>query len=465
MTMKYKIGVGITSHNRRKVFNETLKKMKSFLPSGAKLVIVDDGSDDPLKGSSFRFDKAQGIAVAKNKCLELLDDCDYIFLFDDDIYPRVKGWHLPYIESGINHMQYSFNTFSNGRRNGRVLERKDDKFNYWVESCGCMLFYTKKCLEVVGGMDPGFGVWGYEHISHSVRIHYAGLTPHPFMDVKNSSELFYSMDWDQTTERSVDASVRSAYIPDNKRKYEYERNLKLSHFIPYKPLNSVVITCYFTSVPDPQRGVEWGADIGKLKALQESCKENNVPLVVINDCFSAGNLATAGMIPYYWASRHGNNPYFNRWKAIYSYLSANPHIGQVFCVDATDVEMKVNPFMYMRTGALYVGDEPSKINNVWLKKHHKHPIFNQMYMVYAQRQLFNAGLLGGFRGAVMQFCELMMEFHEQTKGYHQLTDMAALNYILYIKYGVGNIISGRQVNTVFKAEDSENKQGSWFKHK
>lgn len=460
--MKYKIGVGITSHNRRKVFNETLKKMKSFLPSGAKLVIVDDGSDDPVKGSSFRFEKAQGIAIAKNKCLELLDDCDYIFLFDDDIYPRVKGWYLPYIESGINHMQYSFNTFSNGRRNGRVLEKNDDKFNYWVESCGCMLFYTKKCLEVVGGMDPGFGVWGYEHISHSVRIHYAGLTPHPFMDLKNSSELFYSMDWDQTTDRSVAASVRSSYIPDNKRKYEYERNLKLSHFIPYKPLNSIVLTCYFTGVPDPQRGVHFQKNIEPVLPLLKSTYDKGCSnVVVLNDCIKDQDWSKTAKfvthVPYI-------NPYFERWFAIHKYLTDHPEVDQVFCVDATDVEMNVNPFMFMRSGALYVGDEPSKINNLWLKKHHKHPIFNQMYMVYGQRQLFNAGLLGGFREEVMKFCVLMMDFYSLTKGYHQLTDMAALNYLLYIKYGVRNVISGRQVNTVFKAYDTENKT-SWFKHK
>jgi glycosyltransferase involved in cell wall biosynthesis len=460
---KYKIGIGLTSHNRPEVFKETLKKIKQFKPKGAKIVVVDDGSTVKIKNADFRFNQAQGIAIAKNKCLELLDGCDYVFLFDDDIFPKVKDWHLPYIESGLNHMQYTFGNFSNGRKNGRLLVRKDHKFSYWAEPCGCMNFYTREAIEKVGGMDPDYGIWGYEHVGHSMRIHHAGLTPQPFIDVVNSNDLFYSYDFDQTTKRSVDPSIRSAHIQGNKAKYERERNAKSSHFIPYKPLNSIVLTSYLTAAKDPQRNENFTVDVSSVVPLFVSCAENKAKVAMISDCFEQandGHLDSVRVEPDY-----KTNPYFRRWQLYYDYLVAHPEIEQIFMVDATDVEMKINPFMNMRSGVLYVGDEPSTINNTWLKKHHKNPVFNPMYYTYSQRQLFNAGVVGGFRADVMHFLKLMIDFYAETKGIEQMTDMSALNYLVYFKIGAGKIISGRKVNTVFKAFDAENKSNSWFSHK
>src|SRR5690606_10124331 len=83
-----RIGVGITTHNRPEIFAKTLAEMRKHLPPGAKLVVVDDASKEPVAEADYRFEENAGIARAKNKCLELLDGCEHIFLFDDDCYPR-----------------------------------------------------------------------------------------------------------------------------------------------------------------------------------------------------------------------------------------------------------------------------------------------------------------------------------------------------------------------------------------
>jgi hypothetical protein len=461
--MEARIGVALSTHNRPEVFKEAYRHWKKFLPKGGVLKVVDDGSLIKCKKADFRFDKPQGISVAKNKCLELLGDCDYYILSDDDVYPKHKDWHLPYIESGINHLQYTFGAFSNGRRNGRILLKRDDKFTFWAESCGCVLFFTKAAIERVGGFDPDYGTWGHEHLGVSMRIHHAGLTPAPFMDIINSNDLFYSYDWDQTTERSVDAKVRSAHIPGNKSKYERERNAKMSHFIPYKPLNSRVLTCYLNAAKDPQRNEHFELDVSKVVPLFVSCAENKANVTMLTDCFEPANDGHLNSVRVEPDPKM--NPYFRRWFLYHEYLTDHPEIEQVFAVDACDVELNVNPFMNMRTGALYVGDEPSTINNTWLKKHHKYHVFNAMYYSYGKRQLFNAGIVGGFRKEFMNFCRLMMDFYNESQGKEQLTDMAALNYLIYFKIGAQNVISGRKVNTVFKAFDKENKLNSWFKHK
>ncbi|SMC45811.1 glycosyltransferase family 2 protein [Pedobacter africanus] len=449
-----KISIAITTHNRYEVFSDTYKNIKKHLPNGAKLIVVDDGSDNPVKEADFRFDNAQGIATAKNKCLELMGDADYYFLFDDDVYPRVDYWHLEYIKTGLNHLCFSFDKFSNGTSNGRKKTGQTGNIINWHEPCGLMLFLTKKCIEIVGGMDPAYGKWGYEHVGYSMRIHNAGLTPSPFMDVANSLDLFYSYDWDQTSKRSVPGPDRAKCIAPNERKYKSEKGA--SHFIPYKPLERIVISTYFTGVVDPQRNAHYVTDLDVLQPLIKSCVKNKCPIVVLNDCFknTVSFVKTKAQI----------NPYFQRWFAIHDYLLEHPEIEQVFCVDATDVEMLKNPFMEMHKGFLYVGDEiGNTVNNLWLKKHHTHPIFNETYRQFYHAPLLNAGIVGGFRDEVLDFCDKMMQMYAATEGKCQMTDMAALQHICYSWIGYEKIKHGPKINTRFKANERNNY--SYFKHK
>lgn len=444
-----KIAIAITTHNRYEVFSETYKNIKKYLPKGSRLVVVDDGSDIPVPEATFRFDKAQGIAVAKNKCLELMGDADYYFLFDDDVYPKVKDWHLQYINTGLNHLCFSFDKFSNGGTNGRRKVGEDGNIVYWHEPCGLMLFLTKKCLETVGGFDPAYGKWGYEHVGYSMRIHNAGLTPKPFMDIKNSLDVFYSFDWDQTAKRSVAGHDRAKCIAPNERKYRSE--IKSSHFIPYKPLKSLVITTYFTGVIDPQRGVSFIKNLTPLIPLIQSCNKNNAEIFILNDCFDDGR--------YYVKYDCQINPYFARWFAIHEFLSVHPEIEQVFCVDATDVEMQVNPFMEMHKGYLYVGDEAgNKVNNEWLRKHH----CNQLLFHYGNMPLLNMGIVGGFRDEVLRFCIIIMSAYDLLKN-TDMTDMAAGQYACYSVIGYDKIKHGPKINTRFKANERNNT--SYFKHK
>lgn len=449
-----KIAIAITTHNRYEVFSETYKNILKYLPKGAALIVVDDGSDIPVPEATFRFDKAQGIAVAKNKCLELMGDADYYFLFDDDVYPKVKDWHLQYIFTGLNHLCFSFDKFSNGVGNGRKKIGESGDIIYWHEPCGLMLFLTKKCLDTVGGFDPAYGRWGYEHVGYSMRIHNAGLTPKPFMDIKNSLDVFYSFDWDQTAKRSVPSPDRAKCIAPNERKYRSE--MKSSHFIPYKPLNSIVISTYFTGVVDPQRGSNYITDLEVLQPLLNSCVKQKSPVIILNDCFKN----TVSFVK----TKASINPYFQRWFAIHDYLVMHPEIEQVFCVDATDVEMLRNPFMEMHKGYLYVGDEAGNtINNEWLKKHHSHPIFNSVYACHSNKPLLNAGIIGGFRKEVIEFCQAMCAGYRATNGEKQLTDMAMLQLVCYDEYWRYIIKHGPKINTRFKANERNNY--SYFKHK
>ena len=117
-----RVGVGVTTHNRKESLDAALRNIRKYLPEGAKLVVVDDASTTPVPEADFRFHRNVGIAVAKNKCLELLDDCDHIFLFDDDCWPKCADWWKPYVESPEPHLMYVFRDFAVGKKSLQDIE-------------------------------------------------------------------------------------------------------------------------------------------------------------------------------------------------------------------------------------------------------------------------------------------------------------------------------------------------------
>jgi len=185
------ISICITTRNRPKAFAIVLEHIKQHTNCEYQLVIVDDCSDVPYCDASYRFENRSGIPAAKNKCLELAK-YDHIFLFDDDTYPIADGWHDYYINSGKEHLCFTFlNAF-----------KRKEGFKYHTLGNGCMLYVTRKCIDTIGGFDWSYGLGKYEHVDFSRRIHNAELTESIFMDVDNSKELLYCMDQKKEIQRS-----------------------------------------------------------------------------------------------------------------------------------------------------------------------------------------------------------------------------------------------------------------------
>ncbi len=231
-----KIGVGITVHNRNATAVETIRMWRNLSPSGEKIVVVDDASEEPIQ-SDFRFNDNVGISVAKNKCIELLEDCDYIFLSDDDCYPLVKDWCVPYIESGQKHLCMSFSKDSVpvGKRvlvNGKTL-----MVNRVVR--GCMMFFHKSVFEKLGGFNTSFIGYGSEHVEFTRRIHSAGLTPYPFLDVPNSNRIFMALDARKNVKTSVSPQERYFELHNRILLHRLYGNTDYVRYKHYEPLKKV----------------------------------------------------------------------------------------------------------------------------------------------------------------------------------------------------------------------------------
>lgn len=219
------IGIGITSFNRNRLVLTTIERIKQFTKVPFKLVIIDDGSKVPLANATYRFRTNQGSPIAKNKCLELLDDCEHIFLFDDDTYPIKEGWHDAYVNAGVKHLNYTFKYPYEVVNGVRHLQNPN----------GCMMYIHNDVLKAIGGFDTGFVKYGYWHGAFSNRVYNYGLTPDPFVDIINSHEFIYCLDQKPQTHRTA-TQDRGKYLAANKRRY-FEK-IDSFEFIPYKQVNT-----------------------------------------------------------------------------------------------------------------------------------------------------------------------------------------------------------------------------------
>lgn len=196
------IGIGITTWGDRKT--PALEMIRRY-SLGRRVIKVDIHS----------------ISKAKNECLKQLDECDDIFLFDDDVWPLCNNWHLPYINSGEPHLSMTWGRKEIGRSKGLIHYEKPN---------GCMLYINRKCLDVVGGFDEGYTGYAGEHQDFSNRVFNAGLTTSRYMDIENSSQIFHSMD--QHKEVTTSVIDRHKYISANMKRLQEQWNSK--EFKAYK---------------------------------------------------------------------------------------------------------------------------------------------------------------------------------------------------------------------------------------
>jgi len=214
-----KLGLGITTTPERSdIFISNLKEWIKYLPPNTNLYVHNDT-------------KHKGVPYSKNKCLSALDDCDHIFLVDDDVRPLKDEWWMPYTSSKEPHLMYIFTGFGNQTRGIKEIYRSDEIVAY-NHMRGCLLYIERRVLDVVGGMDEDFGLGMYEHSDWSNRIHNAGLTTWKVMDVPNSNELIYSMDENEEVESTFDQSQRIKMIRKNKPLKVIKSNSK--QYMEYK---------------------------------------------------------------------------------------------------------------------------------------------------------------------------------------------------------------------------------------
>lgn len=499
-TAPTKIAICLTTRGRDKYLSRSLEGHRKFLPAGARLFVVDDGSDKPkqLDGVEYHYFKDNvGIPRAKNKCLELAEawGADHIFLFDDDIYPLKKGWHEGYVASPEAHLSYCWSDIKPGNHGnahyysiGKVLYQ-DDKLLSFSHPRGQMLYIdAKRVLPRIGGFDPIYGKGMVEHVDWSWRIHNAGLATWKNQDIVGSGDLFYSIDENANSEpdhaTTIDDHMRTVVDIANQRILHAKGNS--SEYIEYrenppvvataKPLdkqNNVVICGVYTGQPDFQ--IKWGErhssipnpaytrtlELSSADKLKQSIDKFDQRLIVLNNI----EHKTVGKTEYIKTGT-STDPYKNRFLKALHYLLDHPEIDNAWIVDSGDVTMLNNPFGEMQPGKIYVGCETTnKLGCDWLILNTPNAYYRQWLRTNGAKTLLNCGLLGGSRENVIAYLTQMFYIWGYNADNMNLIDMLTFNATGYenfkdkIVYGVGI------VNNTFKSMRPTIQKKEWWLHK
>ena len=201
-----KRGIAIATFNRDSQLKEHITQVKATAPANCRIVVCDDGSTDNTSDVVRAFDDLiyvrgpnLGVGANKNRALVALQDCDFIAILEDDLFPKEGGWFESYEEvclaTDIHHFC---------RVEDKEVEETIPEFKKWLGTKGYTPIYgssprgdltwiSKRVVREVGGFYPDFRGVGHAHGDFSRRVAAAGLIPHPlhWIDIKEARDKFY----------------------------------------------------------------------------------------------------------------------------------------------------------------------------------------------------------------------------------------------------------------------------------
>lgn len=137
-------------------------------------------------------DQRRGVAWNKNRGIADLMDAgvEHLFLADDDMAPLFHSSWTRYVEHDLPHLMLCW-----GKHRRLDPATQPGGLTYWKWPRGVLLYAHRSVVERVGGMRTEFGAGGHEHVEWSRRVHQAGFTPYPFIDLEQNPEgWFYAED-------------------------------------------------------------------------------------------------------------------------------------------------------------------------------------------------------------------------------------------------------------------------------
>ena len=209
--MNNKIGVGIITCNRQEFF----KKCLDSIPSVGSLVVVNDGDayapsvyggkpNEIIQHTSSKY-----VGISKNEAMRYLvqNDCDHIFIIEDDMYIKDPLVFEKYIktaeETGIWHLNFGYHGPANKTPDGLPKPRQTVAYDNGINLAlnlhivGAFSYYYRGVIKNIGYIDEHFKN-AFDHVEHTYRIIKAGLhTPFWwFADVADSHNLIGDQDTD-----------------------------------------------------------------------------------------------------------------------------------------------------------------------------------------------------------------------------------------------------------------------------
>lgn len=153
-----------------------------------------------------------------------------------------------------------------------------------------------------------------------------------------------------------------------------------------------ILTAYFNTRKDPQRGYHWDESSYKLIApLYESVRRLKVEMVIFHDNIHGNfiNKHKTDRIIFY--RYEPQEDLLNaRWRCFYEHIKKND--GDYLCMDISDTEIFRDPTPLI-DDKIIIGSEEAVIGEMaWIHKWFERA-YNKIY--YPKEQVLNPGILGG----------------------------------------------------------------------
>ncbi|BCK77572.1 hypothetical protein AA0242T_1104 [Acetobacter aceti NRIC 0242] len=196
---KLKIGIGVTTFNRKEELKKTISNIKKFTSYNNTLFIADDGSSDGTTDEiknynniNFFSGKNRGISWNKNRALYYLSEiesCDVIIILEDDTRPVIPGWEDEWINATIIHGHVNlFAPWFPDPLHGNGTWNAPYMANCLTAQCSA---FSKEAIAYAGYFDSRFKGYGHEHIEHTTRLIKLGYggRAHSYVTLKSQFEF------------------------------------------------------------------------------------------------------------------------------------------------------------------------------------------------------------------------------------------------------------------------------------
>lgn len=249
--------------------------------------------------------------------------------------------------------------------------------------------------------------------------------------------------------------------------------------INFKLAKNIIIASHITGVYDVNRNEILADDnFSIVSKWAKSISDLNLQGIIFHNNFSdetcdAHQNDAIRFVKINYDSQYNPNVYryflYNEFLKLHSYQFEN-----VFFTDVSDVVVLKNPFVQKlfldNPMAIFCGDEPEILDNVWMQNHGQH-LRSKIpdYAIYEEKfksnTLLNCGIVGGNSAVMKSFIADLRSIHSSFN-FDNCTkftgDMGAFNYLVRTKYN-SHVIHGNPINTEFKKYSSD--PNCWFQHK
>lgn len=221
----YKIGVGLCTYNRPDKALQTARAIKETTQDVNLVCSIDGGfftkytiEEFTKIGYDVIIGENQGVVRNKNRLINYLQNCDFIFIIEDDLTPIKAGWIERYIEAlqctGYNH----FNFIHESARATIVNEKKySDNLTvgYFRLLGGVLMVMTNKCINQVGILDPEYKFYGHGHTDYTRRCQAAKLYASPEEGHPHIMGIDDYLKLDLSIPSATESTARDNYIKIN----------------------------------------------------------------------------------------------------------------------------------------------------------------------------------------------------------------------------------------------------------